>query len=181
MGRPPGAFIDQQKAGRSKGFSVEASGAVTMSEATRKAVLVAYQEKKQEEIEHPYLKEKSTVWIIAHVQAQLLAAHLRGDLETYPAFVNRWEASLMMVLITYDVSFEDGAGEKRLRHIAKICLDYGVRVPVFRFLVPKFLRTSGWCWDKLFNAYDPSVDSLRFYKLGKTGATRVEHHGAKRR
>lgn len=72
-----------------KGFSVEASGAVTMSEATRKAVLVAYQEKKQEEIEHPYLKEKVPFGLLPHVQAQLLAAHLRGDLETYPAFVNR--------------------------------------------------------------------------------------------
>lgn len=73
----------------SKGFSVEASGAVRMSDATRKTVLVAYQEKKQEEIIHPYLKEKVPFGLLPHVQAQLLAAHLRGDLETYPAFVNR--------------------------------------------------------------------------------------------
>ena len=45
----------------------------------------------------------------------------------------------MLVLITYDVSFEDGGGEKRLRHIAKICLDYGIRVQysVFEVMSPQ--------------------------------------------
>lgn len=71
------------------GFTVEASGAVTMNDATRKAILVAYQEKKQDEIMHPYLKEKVPFGLLPHVQAQLLAAHLRGDLELYPSFVNR--------------------------------------------------------------------------------------------
>ena len=86
----------------------------------------------------------------------------------------------MMVLITYDVSFEDGAGEKRLRHIAKICLDYGVRVQYSVFECE--VSPDQWVvlQDKLFNAYDPSVDSLRFYKLGKNWRNRVEHHGAKK-
>tara|TARA_R110002072_G_scaffold1130_10_gene9454 strand:+ start:30634 stop:30927 length:294 start_codon:yes stop_codon:yes gene_type:complete len=85
----------------------------------------------------------------------------------------------MMVLITYDVSFEDGNGQKRLRHIAKICLDYGVRVQysVFECEVgpDQWLQLQ----NKLFNAYDPNIDSLRFYKLGKNWRNRVEHHGAK--
>ena len=86
----------------------------------------------------------------------------------------------MMVLITYDVSFEDGGGEKRLRHIAKICLDYGVRVQYSVFECE--VTPDQWVHlqDKLFEAYDPSADSLRFYKLGKNWTNRVEHHGAKR-
>lgn len=86
----------------------------------------------------------------------------------------------MMVLITYDVSFEDGGGEKRLRHIAKICLDYGVRVQYSVFECD--VTPDQWVLlqNKLFNAYDASVDSLRFYKLGSNWRNRVEHHGAKR-
>lgn len=86
----------------------------------------------------------------------------------------------MMVLITYDVSFEDGGGEKRLRHISKICLDYGIRVQYSVFECE--VSPDQWVQlqHKLFNAYDKSVDSLRFYKLGKNWRNRVEHHGAKR-
>lgn len=72
-----------------KGFKTEASGAVQMTDETRKAILVAYQEKKQDEIKHPFLKEKVPIGLLPHVQAQLLAAHLRGDLEEYPPFVSR--------------------------------------------------------------------------------------------
>lgn len=73
----------------SKGFTTEASNAVRMSDDTRKAILVAYQEKKQEEIMHPFLKEQVPIGLLPHIQAQLLAAHLRGDLEQYPPFVSR--------------------------------------------------------------------------------------------
>ena len=72
-----------------KGFKTESSNAVQMNDETRKAILVAYQEKKQEEIMHPFLKEKVPIGLLPHVQAQLLAAHLRGDLEQYPPFVSR--------------------------------------------------------------------------------------------
>lgn len=86
----------------------------------------------------------------------------------------------MLVLITYDVSFEDGGGEKRLRHIAKICLDYGIRVQYSVFECD--VTPDQWVklQHELLNAYDESVDSLRFYKLGKNGRQRVEHFGAKR-
>lgn len=86
----------------------------------------------------------------------------------------------MMVLITYDVSFADGGGERRLRHISKICLDYGVRVQYSVFECE--ITPDQWVQfqNKLFDAYDSEVDSLRFYKLGSNWRNRVEHHGAKK-
>lgn len=69
------------------GFVTTESGAVRMDDATRKAVLVAYQKRKQEEVLHPYLGEKVSVGLLVHLQARLLARHLRGDLDAYPPFV----------------------------------------------------------------------------------------------
>jgi CRISPR-associated protein Cas1 len=70
-----------------KGFQKSDSGAVTMTDDTRKTLLVAYQERKQEEIYHPFIEEKVTIGILFHVQALLLARHLRGDLDGYPPFL----------------------------------------------------------------------------------------------
>jgi len=70
----------------SAGFERRETGGVYMSDATRKTVLVAYQERKQEEITHPFLREKTTVGMLVHLQALLLARHLRGDLDGYPPF-----------------------------------------------------------------------------------------------
>ena len=72
---------------RPDGFTISESGAVLMDDATRKAVLVAWQKRKQEEIEHPFLREKVTVGLLVHLQARLLARWLRGDLDAYPAFI----------------------------------------------------------------------------------------------
>jgi len=69
-----------------KGFEKSDSGGVVMDEKTRKKVLVAYQKRKQEEMLHPFLGEKIAVGLLPHVQAMLLARHLRGDLDAYPAF-----------------------------------------------------------------------------------------------
>jgi CRISPR-associated protein Cas1 len=69
------------------GFKIAENGAVSMDDATRKAVLVAYQKRKQEEIIHPFLDEKVSIGLLAHLQARLLARHLRGDLDAYPPFV----------------------------------------------------------------------------------------------
>lgn len=74
---------------RPEGFKTSESGAVQMDDGTRKAVLVAYQKRKQEEVLHPFLNEKTTVGLLVHLQARLLARHLRGDLDAYPAFVWR--------------------------------------------------------------------------------------------
>ena len=62
-------------------------GAGLLTEEGRKAVLVAYQERKRDEIQHPFLEEKITVGLLWFVQAQLLARHLRGDLDAYPPFI----------------------------------------------------------------------------------------------
>lgn len=69
-----------------KGFTQKESGGILMDDETRKAVLTAWQEKKKEEIIHPYLKEKIPFGLIPHVQALLLARYLRGDLDAYPPF-----------------------------------------------------------------------------------------------
>jgi CRISPR-associated protein Cas1 len=58
-----------------------------MTDDARKAVLVAWQDRKKEELRHPFLGEAVSIGLIAHVQAQLLARHLRGDLDGYPPFI----------------------------------------------------------------------------------------------
>ncbi|MEI6125851.1 MAG: type I-C CRISPR-associated endonuclease Cas1c [Pseudomonadota bacterium] len=70
-----------------KGFKKADTGAVTMSDDTRKEVLVAYQTRKQDEINHSFLDEKVTIGILFHVQALLMARCLRGDLDGYPPFI----------------------------------------------------------------------------------------------
>jgi CRISPR-associated protein Cas1 len=69
------------------GFTRSSAGGVTMSDATRKTVLTAYQKRKQETLTHPYLQETVSVGLLVHLQARLLARHLRGDLDAYPPFL----------------------------------------------------------------------------------------------
>ena len=69
-----------------KGFTKAETGGVQMDAATRKTVLVSYQKRKEEEIFHPFLKEKITVGLLPFVQARLLARWLRGELDAYPPF-----------------------------------------------------------------------------------------------
>ncbi len=70
-----------------KGFKKMDSGAVIMNDDTRKTVLVAYQERKQEELTHPFLGEKVKIGVLFHIQALLMSRHLRGDLDGYPPFI----------------------------------------------------------------------------------------------
>lgn len=70
-------------------FIYEASGAVKLKDTSRKLVLQEFQAKKQQTITHPYLKEEVPLGLLPHVQALLLARHLRGDLEYYPPFLAR--------------------------------------------------------------------------------------------
>jgi len=69
-----------------KGFTQKESGGILMDDDTRKTVLTAWQERKKEEILHPYLKERIPFGLIPHVQAMLLTRFLRGDLDAYPPF-----------------------------------------------------------------------------------------------
>ena len=72
-----------------KHFSESSGGGVSLNDEGRRVLLVAYQKRKTEEIPHPVLRSKTPIGLIPHLQARLLARHLRGDLEHYPAFVAR--------------------------------------------------------------------------------------------
>lgn len=72
---------------KAKGFKTSETGAVMMDDDTRKEVLMAYQKRKQEEIQHPFLNEKVAVGLLPHAQAMLLSRFLRGDLDGYPPFI----------------------------------------------------------------------------------------------
>ena len=69
------------------GFTTTESGAVSMDADTRKAVLAAYQKRKQEQVMHPFLGEKVSVGLLVHLQARLMARLIRGELDAYPAFI----------------------------------------------------------------------------------------------
>jgi CRISPR-associated protein Cas1 len=71
---------------KDKDFEIEASGAVRLKDNARKEFLIAWQERKQVEIVHPYLEEKVPIGLLPHCQALLLARHLRGDTEFYPPY-----------------------------------------------------------------------------------------------
>ena len=62
-------------------------GAVMMNDETRKELLIAYQERKKDEITHPFIDEKINVGLIPYVQAMLFARFIRGDLDAYPPFI----------------------------------------------------------------------------------------------
>jgi len=69
------------------GLDSQPGGAVLMTEATRRTVLTALTQRKREEVTHPLLGGKVTIGLLPHLQARLLARHIRGDLEDYPALV----------------------------------------------------------------------------------------------
>lgn len=83
----------------------------------------------------------------------------------------------MLVLVTYDVNTETTGGRKRLRHVAKICIDYGQRVQASVFecsIMPdQFVKMKS----ELSAIIDKEKDSLRFYLLGKNWERRVETLG----
>lgn len=85
----------------------------------------------------------------------------------------------MLVLITYDVCTTDAAGRKRLRKIAKECVNYGQRVQnsVFECILDAAQLRE--LQHKLVGLMDEDQDSLRFYHLGNKYQTKVEHFGAK--
>ena len=70
-------------------FVFEVSGACSLSDEGRRKFFEMYQKKKLEKIIHPYLKEEVEIGLLPILQASLLAKHIRGDLECYPAFLMR--------------------------------------------------------------------------------------------
>lgn len=85
----------------------------------------------------------------------------------------------MLVLITYDVSTETAAGRKRLRKVAKQCVNHGQRVQnsVFECLLDA--AQYAVLKAELAKLIDPEVDSLRFYQLGNHYQNKVEHVGVR--
>lgn len=87
------------------------------------------------------------------------------------------EVSIMLVLITYDVNTETAAGKKRLRKVAKQCVNYGRRVQNSVF---ECILDNAQCLTLksiLSDIIDEEVDSLRFYYMGNKYKTKVEHIG----
>ncbi len=80
------SMVNMGKA-RTKGFRKTGAGGVLMNDDMRKAVLVAYQKRKQDEIHHPFIDKKVTIGLLFHVQALILARFLRDDLDGYPPFI----------------------------------------------------------------------------------------------
>ena len=85
----------------------------------------------------------------------------------------------MLVLVTYDVKTEGLSGRRRLRRVARACLDFGQRVQysVFECEVDPAQWTA--LRSRLIGEIDSDCDSLRFYRLGAEGRKRVEHVGSK--
>lgn len=85
----------------------------------------------------------------------------------------------MMVLITYDVATSEPEGPRRLRRVAKACLDYGQRVQFSVFECTVDPAQWATLKHRLESIVDAKTDSLRYYYLGANWKRRVEHFGAK--
>ena len=86
----------------------------------------------------------------------------------------------MLVIITYDVNTQNSAGKKRLRNVAKVCVNYGQRVQNSVF---ECVMDQAKCREvkhKLTGLIDKEHDSFRFYYLGNNYKTKVEHLGIER-
>ena len=83
----------------------------------------------------------------------------------------------MLILVTYDVSTVEKAGQRRLRRVAQACEDYGVRVQksVFECQVGQMEWVS--LRNRLLREIKTDQDSLRFYFLDEKAVQRIEHHG----
>ncbi len=86
----------------------------------------------------------------------------------------------MMVVVSYDISTKKPEDQRRLKKVADLCLNYGVRVQysVFECILEP------WQWEilrnKLLSIYNPKQDNLRFYHLGSNWQKRLESYGVKR-
>lgn len=80
------SLINRQQLSASD-FIMEEAGGVRLKDEARKKVLIAWQDRKKGELRHPFIGEAIPLGLVAYVQAQLLARHLRGDIDGYPAFI----------------------------------------------------------------------------------------------
>lgn len=85
----------------------------------------------------------------------------------------------MMILVTYDVNTEDAGGKRRLRRVAKVCMDHGQRVQNSVFECVVDAAQSRELEAKLQVLIDPERDSLRLYYMGNNYETKVHHFGVR--
>ncbi len=85
-----------------------------------------------------------------------------------------------MVIVCYDVETTNAAGARRLRRIAEVCKDYGVRVQYSVFECDVADRDWVTLRHRLLAEFDVALDSLRFYFLNIGEAAQTEHHGVRR-
>jgi CRISPR-associated protein Cas2 len=83
----------------------------------------------------------------------------------------------MFILVTYDVSTVEKTGQRRLRRVARVCEDYGVRVQKSVFECQVGQKEWVSLRDRLLREIKDSEDSLRFYFLDEKAVQRIEHHG----
>lgn len=86
----------------------------------------------------------------------------------------------MMILVTYDVSFKDENGPKRLRRMSKLCRVFGQRVQYSVFEIDVDMAQWTQLKSQLLDVMDQDEDSLRIYYLGNNWKRKVEHIGAKK-
>lgn len=83
----------------------------------------------------------------------------------------------MMILVTYDVDFTESGGRKRLRKIAKLFENYGIRVQnsVFELVIDnsQYVKLK----KEVLNIIDKEMDSVRFYRMGKSWENKIEKLG----
>lgn len=85
-----------------------------------------------------------------------------------------------MILVTYDVSTEDRAGQRRLRRVAKTCENYGQRVQYSVFECRVNLMQYESLSAELLQIIDENADSLRFYRLQEPLKTNIKEFGKKK-
>ena len=83
----------------------------------------------------------------------------------------------MLILITYDVSTVEKAGQRRLRRVARACKDFGQRVQKSVFECQVGQKEWAILRHRLLSEIKPDEDSLRFYYLDEKAVQRTEHHG----
>ena len=83
-------------------------------------------------------------------------------------------------MITYDRNVEDSSGKKRLRRVAKQCVNYGTRVQNSVFECQVDAAQYATLKHRILEEMDPEKDSVRFYSLGNRYKSKVEHYGVER-
>jgi CRISPR-associated endonuclease Cas2 len=148
-------------------FVEREGGAVLLEGDARKAVVVAYQERKQDALTHPLLAESVPLGVVPLVQARLLARHVRGEAIEYPPFVMRWNHARDRVL----------RREHRKQRRPQAAAACGQRVQKSVFECQVTLAQLEELERKLLSEINLTQDCLRLYRLADTRGCEVREHG----